>query len=205
MTPADSVDFPTQNTVCDFYKWATRTFLWLTSPRGDGFVLDGPAIFTVLPANDQGNRHLVKHTDDTVLRMALLIRKFDDIEEIGQAGGRGVLMSQGGSLVYYGVHVNDVYGYFLTGQKRGAFPKVKQYPHNLNALKAVEAYVRKAFPETTLRSPETLIMELKTSWVEASTLSHPETFVRIKQRCPSIHAKAARTGSATALRQPSSP
>ena len=37
---ADSVNFPTDNNKCDFYKWAHQMFLWITSPVNGGILLD---------------------------------------------------------------------------------------------------------------------------------------------------------------------
>ena len=117
--PADSESFPTDNSVCDFYKWGAQMFLWLSSPSGDGRVLDSPALFNVMPADASGKRYLQSNDTGEAVQFALRTEKFDDIGEVGQAGSSGALMSQNGALVYYGVHVNDVYGYFLTGQKGG--------------------------------------------------------------------------------------
>ena len=185
MTAADSVAFPVQNTVCDFYKWGARMFLWLTSPEGDGLVLDGESVFNVLPANHKGARYL-QDTEDTgeAMRFAVRSEKADDIGEIGQAGSGGVLMSQNGSLVYYGVHINDVYAYFLTGQKNGQFPLETKFPRTQDDLNAVESYVAKAFPHVTLSDADALTMELKTSWVEASTVADASDFITMPAEIP---------------------
>jgi len=182
--PANSVDFTTNNTVCDFYKWGAQMFLWLTSPEGDGLVLDGEAIINVLPADDQGKRYLQKNRDGVALPFSLRREKFDDIGEVGQAGGSGVLMSQGKSLVYYGVHINNVYAYFLTGQKTGKFPDMKKFPRNNDDLQDVEKFVASNYPNTWLVAKEALVMELKSSWVEASTLSNPEDFIQMNAVIP---------------------
>lgn len=180
---ADSVNFPKQNTTCMFYQWGAQMFLWLTSPVDDGLVLDGPAFFTVLPPNAQGKRLLVSNDESRTLKVALRSGKPDTVGEIGQAGGGGVLMSQGESLVYYGLHVNNIFAYFLTGQKEDFFAMTK-YPYNDRQLKAVEVYTGARFEDVFLYSPKALVMELKTSWVKASTLKNPEDFIRIKGEIP---------------------
>lgn len=183
--PADSVNFPTDNTVCDFYKWGAQMFLWLTSPESDGLVLDGSAIFNVLPADDQGVRYMVPNKDGMPIPMSVRREKFDDIGEVGQAGGGGVLMSQANSLVYYGVHVNNVYGYFLTGQKHNQFPGMNEFPHNHDDLDDVEKYVTANY-STPLYASEALVMELKTSWVEASSLPNAGDFIQMEATIPTF-------------------
>lgn len=182
--PADSVNFPTDNTVCDFYKWGAQMFLWLTSPEEKGLVLDGSTIFNVLPVDKNGNRHLVENKDSMPLQFNLRSEKIEEIGEVGQAGGSGVLMSQGKSLVYYGVHINNVYGYFLTGQKNNKFPDMTKFPRNEDDLKKVENFVTSTYPDTPLNATEALTMELKTAWVESSTLKNADEFIQINAVIP---------------------
>ncbi len=187
VNPADSVNFPTNNTVCDFYKWGAQMFLWLTSPEGDGLVIDGVSIFNVSPAVS-GKRHLIENVDGQAINFSLRDEKISEIGEIGQAGGdNGVLISQGNSLVYYGVHVNNFLGYFLTGQKTGKFPGMTEFPHNSAEMQAV----KKVYPE--ILDDETLSMELKTSWVEAKTVSNPESFITINAEVPAYKTNADNT------------
>ncbi|MBK1670505.1 hypothetical protein CKO28_21000 [Rhodovibrio sodomensis] len=202
--PADSVAFPEHNTVCDFYTWGAQMFLWLTSPdynTGDPLVLDGPAVFTVLPVNHQGYRRLVDNAPDAgPLQLAVRSEKADEIGELGQAGGSGVLMSQNGSLVYYGVHVNDIYAYFLTGQKTGQFPRETKFPRDASDLQAVTDYTEAQFPAALVPAPEALVMELKTSWVAANTVDDPDRYVTIEAVVPTFDRGATewtRDGSRT--------
>ncbi len=56
VTPANSVAFP-HNDNCDFYQWAERMFLWITSPDTSGGkerprVLESPIFYTVVPRGD---------------------------------------------------------------------------------------------------------------------------------------------------------
>jgi hypothetical protein len=89
--------------------------------------------------------------------------------EQGQATG-DVLMSQNGSLVYYLTMVNDVYAYYLTMRKTllGVSPKFPTTPQERDAI-CKFAHSR----GVTLPDSNALAMELKTSWVEASSL--PDT------------------------------
>jgi hypothetical protein len=86
--------------------------------------------------------------------------------EQGEADGN-VLMSQNNSLVYYAIEVNDVYAYFLTGQKNGAISATKfpTTPTNLIAINQFAASHNKFFPDANA-----LAVEVKSSWVETSTL-----------------------------------
>lgn len=192
VTAADSERFPTTNTVCDFYVWGAQMFLWLTSPEGEGRVLDGPALFNVLPADASGKRYLQENDAGETLRLAVRAEKFDDIGEVGQAGGGGALLSQSGALVYYGVHVNDAYAYFLTGQKDGKLDQT-DFPRNAQDLGEIELYLSNAFPGVKLDAPETLVMEFKTSWVDASTVPDASRFVTIEAQIPTFTPNADNT------------
>ena len=186
---ADSVGFPTDNTVCDFYQWGAQMFLWLTSPAEDGLILDSEGIFNVLPADSQGVRFL--QPNDGTPYFALRAEKFDDIGEVGQAGSGGVLMSQGKSLVFYGVHVNDTYAYFLIGQKTGGI-NATVFPRNQTDLTTVESYAKSNLGAVPV-APQTLVMEMKTAWVDASTLSNPNDFVLMEAQVPTYTANADNT------------
>src|SRR5436190_8060731 len=91
-----------------------------------------------------------------------------DVEQ-GQAGGDGVLEAQNGSLVYYVSMVNDVWGYFMTGTKDGGItPAPTQFPITQAQLNKVVTFAQahgKTFPDSIA-----LAVELKTAWVEASSL-----------------------------------
>jgi hypothetical protein len=189
--PASSVTFQADNdydtTLCDFYKWGQQMFLWLTSPDtkdGAGWVLTGPAIYNVLPESG-GKRGLQPHgSSNETLDLAVRDNKPDKIEEVGQAGGdSGVLMSQGKSLVYYGVHVNDLYAAFLTGHKTegsdGTLASATKFPRTQADMTAVTKFAAGQTPPIPVDAPESLAMELKTSWVRADTLANKEDYFRI--------------------------
>jgi hypothetical protein len=86
--------------------------------------------------------------------------------EQGEADGN-VLMSQNNSLVYYALQVNDVYSYFLTGQKNGVISATKfpTTPTSLIAINQFAAGHNKFFPDANA-----LTVEIKSSWIETSTL-----------------------------------
>ncbi len=86
--------------------------------------------------------------------------------EQGQADGNA-LMAQNGSLIYYALQINDVYAYFLTGQKNSSISATKFpiTPSDLIAINQFAANNNKFFPDANA-----LAIELKSSWIEASTL-----------------------------------
>lgn len=183
VSPADSLNFTTNYgnpDVCDFYIWGHQMFLWLTSQSDGGIVLEGPTIYTLnndgVPSNNAG------------LKTQLRKGKTDNIGAIDQAGSSGVLMSQPGgadkasSLVYYGVHINDLYAYFKTGKaaKAAVLEDINDFPFNADDNTALTKYIGEAFPDADPADPNSLVMELKTSWVDASTLNNPEEFVLIE-------------------------
>ena len=108
------------------------------------FVLDNKAVF--LDANDN----------------------VVDVEQ-GQAGGDSVLMSQQGSLVYYALHVNDVLAYFATAVNSGVMtPAPTAFPTAQPELDKIVAFAQQHSKQVS--NPQTLAIELKTSWVEATGL-----------------------------------
>ena len=103
-----------------------------------------------------------------------------DVEE-GQAGGGGVLETQGGSLVYYATFVNDVYAYYVTGVKDGAIPapggdiNQAQFPTSLSTLAPATAFA--SAHGVAFRDSVSLAVEVKTSWVEASTIPDSQDYI----------------------------
>lgn len=198
VTPPDSLGFADVHggdpSACDFYTWGAQAFLWLMSPAEDGRVIDSSAIFNVLP-DEGGTRLFQRSTPGTRLTVSLRAEKDDDVVgEIGQAGGGGVLLSQGGSLVHYGVHTNDLYGYFLTGQKADEIdPAPTMYPHNAADMDALAAYMSSVTPPFVSTALDTLVMELKTSWVDADTLADATGYVTVPARVPGYTANADNT------------
>lgn len=183
--PADSLNFAIdpKNPHCSFYRWSAQMFLWLTSPTSGtgGRVFDSSVFLDVGQQN--GKRVMIPHTPGTVKNFAVrssqvgprgkLIAVADDgsITEIetGQAGGNGTLMAQNGSLVYYSVQVNNVYADFFTGSSQGAFnPPIDQFPTTPTDLKQIIAFA--SSNGRNLPAANALTMEIKSSWVEASSV-----------------------------------
>jgi hypothetical protein len=100
--------------------------------------------------------------------------------EVGQATGH-VLMSKQGSLVYYLSSVNDVYAYYMTGVKNGDL-NGSRFPTTAAARDSITAYARKtghALPDSNA-----LALEIKTSWVEASSLPDAAQYFQVKATIP---------------------
>ena len=102
--------------------------------------------------------------------------------DVGQAD-RNVLMSQNKSLVYYSIQVNDVFAYFLSGQKKGPISATK-FPVNSADLAAITQFA--ASHNKFFADPNALALELKSSWVETSTLPPGEAgkYITIKATVP---------------------
>ena len=104
--------------------------------------------------------------------------------EQGQAGDSGVLESQTGSLVYYATMVNDVYAYFLTGQKKGAIT-ASQFPLASGDLNNVIAFATaNGRPNPPFPDPSALAIEVKSSWVLASKVPDPGDYIRMTATVP---------------------
>lgn len=194
--PANSVTFQHQNS-CEFYQWSSQMFLWLTSPAygSNGFVFNSPVFYGVSVENNS-QRTLIPNRPGAVRRLALrngqvgrngkLLKvqggTVTEVEQ-GQAGGNGVLMSQAKSLVYYTIDVNDVYAWLLTGTKGGGIqPTPTQFPTTPAQLQPIVALAARngAF----LPDANALAIELKTSWVEASSVQNPAQFVTMTAEIP---------------------
>jgi hypothetical protein len=106
----------------------------------------------------------------------------DPVEQ-GQAEDDSVLETQAGSLVYYTIFVNDVYAYFLTGAKTGGItPAPTLFPTATADLTKIVNFALtkgKTFPD-----PNALAIEVKASWVDASTLSNPGTYITMNATVP---------------------
>jgi len=86
--------------------------------------------------------------------------------ELSQATG-DVLMSQSGSLVYYLTMVNDVYAWYLTASKNNAMSG-QHFPVTAADRDSICAYARAH--NQVLPDSNALAIEIKSSWVEASSV-----------------------------------
>ncbi len=180
VTPANSVDFIHDNN-CDFYKWSERMFLWMTSKESDNkAVFESSEFYTVSPKID-GKRDLIPNKPGQMLRaMANVDKTGKIVSEEGQATD-DVLMDANGNLVYYISMVNDVYAEFLNAvnQKKMSgdkFPTTKAEKDSIFNFAKQNGVV--------LKNPNALAIEIKTSWVDATSLSKLDEFVTIEAIVP---------------------
>jgi len=180
----DNLQFNGGGDACRFYERAEQMFLWLTSPvpskRGQGsYVFNSPLFYKVWSTHI-GARSFAQITRDEIghgkiafdVKIDIEPRRADANAEPGQADAN-VLMTQKRGLVYYLIEVNDVYAYFLTGQKTSEIiPQPTHFPAEQPELEAVKKFAsnhKKQFVDAN-----TLTVELKSAWIEAAALKKSE-------------------------------
>jgi hypothetical protein len=119
-----------------------------------------------------------------------------DVVEFGQAAGNDVLMTQNNGLVYYLIQVNDVFAYFKTGMLSNFFPPPlpAQFPVSSAEVSKITDFAKGApAPHTkaSFSDAVALTLELKSSWVEASTVTNPQDYLIIKATVPNFIASGA--------------
>jgi len=181
------------NTLCDFYKWGSQMFLWLTSGNRDQHVFNTAPVFYNVSVESNNQREFLAEYGP----MKLMVReaKSDEEIEIGQAGGNDVLISQKNSIVYYGLHANDVFALYTTGQKNGAFTSDSSlnnnFPSTQAQLNTVADYAA-SYGYPLGMDKIALAMELKTSWVDASTLADSSNYILTQAIVPVFDQSAAK-------------
>jgi hypothetical protein len=98
----------------------------------------------------------------------------------GQADN-AVLLAQNASIIYYVTTVNDFYAYFLTGQKAGEI-KATQFPTTQQSQENVVNFARSR--SASIRTPRTLAIEMKTSWVETAAVADPDSYITMTATVP---------------------
>jgi len=184
VTFANSVGFPTNNTVCDFYKWSHQMFLWTTSPLGSGILLDSAVFYDVNVNPTTGIATYISNASGGTQnnRFALRGAKPQSIQPGGQAGGGDTLLSLNGSLVYFAMHANDVYAWFNTAVTNGVLPATTPFPSSQAELTPIVNYAQAN--GAALGDANALTMELKTAWVDATTVSPLSDYVTIQASVP---------------------
>lgn len=173
------------NTRCDFYQWGSQMFLWLTSGSVDNPVFSqSPGFYDVSVAVNKQRRFIGNNEP-----MMLVVRKSktNDEIELGQAGGGNVLLSQNGSLVYYGLHANDVYAVYTSGIKNKSLTS-NEFPNTQDQLNQVIKYGN-ASGYPLGGDKNALALELKTSWVDVKTVVNPFNYILTKAVVPLFDRK----------------
>ncbi len=183
VAPANSLMAP-HNDNCDFYRWSMQMFLWITSPADQayGSVLESPDFYTVSTLNaSTKTRTLIKHEPGVLLRAQANVQKNDTFNtEEGQATD-DVLMDRYGNMVYYISFVNDVYANYLDAVAAKQMSGAK-FPTTKAELDTIVDYAKTQ--GKNVLNTNTLAMELKTSWVDATSLTNTEQFVTIRAMVP---------------------
>lgn len=104
--------------------------------------------------------------------------------EVAQAGGQ-VQMTQSGSLIYYGIEVNDVFAYYLTAENQGAITNI-QFPVNANDLTAITTFGAQNGGHSFL-NPNALAIEIKTSWVDAAAVPNANDHITMMAKVPTYY------------------
>ena len=107
--------------------------------------------------------------------------------ETNQAEGE-VLMTQGNSLIYYVVMVNDVYAYLRTGTLDGQIVSPGHFPTNAVELQPIKNFA--ATHHVRLPDSNALAIELKSSWVLASSVPDPANYFIITAAVPHYNKTA---------------
>lgn len=109
-----------------------------------------------------------------------LFGTFPETEQ-AQADGN-ILMAQNGSLVYYALTVNNVFALYRTMQGANV-PAGTKFPITQADLDAITDFAA-ANGQPKVIDPEALAIEIKTSWIEASSLDDPSKFLQMKAVVP---------------------
>jgi hypothetical protein len=109
-----------------------------------------------------------------------LFGTFPETEQ-GQADG-SVLMAQNGSLVYYALTVNNVFALYRTMQG-ASVPPGTRFPVTQTDLDAITAFAA-ANGQPPVIDSEALAIELKTAWIESSSLADASSFIQMKAIVP---------------------
>lgn len=147
--------------------------------------IDGahPLFMNVRPTKTIVERFMVGHRP-------IFVDQAADIVEIqlGEANDNAVLISQGGSLVYYIVMVNDVYAYFRTATADGHISAF-HFPTSQSDLSAITSFARTT-KNVTFPDSVAMAVELKTAWVLASTVPNPNTYITVMAAVPHYNKTA---------------
>lgn len=87
------------------------------------------------------------------------------------------------SLIYYNIEVNDAWAYYQSmvrhGQGAGQVPR---FPASQSDLAPVISFA--ASHGKSIAHPSALVVELKTAWVDAAVVKHPEQYITVMAQVP---------------------
>ncbi len=117
-------------------------------------------------------------------------------EQAGQIAA--VLLAHSGAVVYYTIAVNDVYAWFLTGVANGAINTNNQFPTTQSDLDQITSYAGQygvTFPDANA-----LAIEVKLSWVDASTLPNPGDYITVPAVVPVYNTSSSQSWPQTSAK-----
>lgn len=104
---------------------------------------------------------------------------------VGDSEGN-VQLTQAGSLIYYGIAVNDVYAYYVTQINPTVTNNTSApLPTDQAQLTSIQNFA--TTKGHTLLDPNSLAMEIKTAWVDASTLSNAKDYITMSAVVPTYN------------------
>lgn len=103
------------------------------------------------------------------------------VPDQGQATG-DALMARNGSLVYYNSMVNDVFAVFMSMMNNGTLPPTAKFPTTAAEMTVIQNYA--AAHNIPIVEPNSLAMELKTSWVETTNISNLADYIVVRATVP---------------------
>ena len=118
----------------------------------------------------------------------IFIDPFGNLVDVDQDQADGsVLMAQNKSLVYFAIMVNDVWAYFMTGVKDNAItgPSAGHFPTSQTDLSAITTFA--SAHNKTFVDPDALAVEVKSSWIDASTLANSSDYITIQAEVPTYN------------------
>jgi hypothetical protein len=104
---------------------------------------------------------------------------------VGDSDGN-VQLTQAGSLIYYGMAVNDVYAYYVTQINPTVTNNTSApFPTDQAQLTAIQTFATSK--GHTLLDPNSLAMEIKTAWIDASTLTNASEYITMSAVVPTYN------------------
>ncbi|WP_338845043.1 hypothetical protein V8J88_15225 [Massilia sp. W12] len=188
----DTINPPKSNKTinCNFYQWSQQMFLWISSPApaqlGGRTILDSSVFYDVLDGAGDSlclfnpvtrsnscsaanglNANRIKLRVNKPLKAQVISSSSADAGT-AQADRSASLMGQNNKLVYYTLHVNDVYAYYASANGTQGNGGTLQFPTTQAQLQSALDWAKKN--NRPVPDPNALALELKASWVEASGL-----------------------------------
>ena len=131
------------------------------------FIVGGKIVFT----DPKGN---VIPTDDSVGQADGYVQMTKAVK-VGDSKIR--------SLIYYNIEVNDVWAYYRTMYHDNAdLPDKSAFPTTSAQLDKIQSFAQAH--GKSIAHPNALALELKTAWVDATVVKHPDQYITVTAQVP---------------------